>query len=122
MSSQTPRETLAMLDRRDGHRSAWTGEESDTLVPQHRIGGMGGSASKHRASNVVWLESDINGDIESNAEMQREAYRRGIKVSRFQDPAEVPIEHAVHGRVLLDDEGGWAPATTPDPYADWRDA
>jgi len=120
MSDQTPRETLMMLDDRDGHRSAWTGNDVDTLVPQHRVGGMGGSPSKHLASNVVWLESDINGFIEADVEWQREAFRRGIKVSRFQDPAVVPIEHAVHGRVLLDDEGGWMPADTADPFAEWR--
>lgn len=75
---------------------------------------------KHRPSAVVWLESLINGQIEADAEMQREAVRRGIKISKFQNPATTPIEHAVHGRVLLDDEGGWAPADQSDPYADWR--
>jgi hypothetical protein len=25
-------------------------------------------------------------------------------------PSQIPIEHAVHGRVLLDDSGGWTPA------------
>lgn len=122
MSDRTPKATLRMLDERDGHRCAWTGAESDTLVPQHRAGGMGGSPSKHRASNVVWLDSVINGLIESDIEMQREAYRRGIKISKFEDPTQSPIEHAVHGRVVLDDEGGWAPATTPDPFSDWRNA
>lgn len=115
----TPKATLRMLDARDGRVSAWTGLEGDTLVPQHRQGGMGGSSVKHRASNVVWLESAINGRIEAEPEMQREAFARGIKVSRFQDSAEVPIRHAVHGWVLLDDEGGWAPAATADPYAEW---
>jgi hypothetical protein len=38
--------------------------------------------------------------------MQAEAVRRGIKVSLHADPATIPIEHAVHGLVLLDDHGG----------------
>lgn len=122
MSDYTPAETLLMLDTRDGRRCAWTGEESDRLVPQHRQGGMGGSPLKHRPSNVVWLDSIRNGLIESDPEMQAEAVRRGIKVSRFADTTKEPIEHAVHGRVVLDDEGGWAPADAGDPFAGWRDA
>lgn len=42
MSDQTPQATLRMLDARDGHRSAWTGNEGDTLVPQHRLAGWAG--------------------------------------------------------------------------------
>ncbi|MDQ7877343.1 hypothetical protein Q9R08_05065 [Microbacterium sp. QXD-8] len=108
-----------MLDKRDGHRCAWTGEESDRLVPQHRAGGMGGSPSKHRASNVVWLDSIRNGLIESDPELQAEALRRGIKVSKFADTTEVPILHAVHGLVRLNDEGGWEPVEEPDLFAGW---
>jgi hypothetical protein len=101
----TPKWLLKDLDERDGHVSAWTGIESDTLVPQHRHGGMGGRKSKQRLSVVVWLESEINGLITSDAGWQREAYRRGIQVSGFKDPAEVPILHAVHGWCLLPDKG-----------------
>jgi hypothetical protein len=54
---------------------------------------------------VVWLESLINGEIESNPSMQAEAVRRGIKVSGFADPTMVPIEHAIHGLCLLGDDG-----------------
>lgn len=105
MSSQTPKALLAALEQRDGRRSAWTGNESDTLVPQHRQGGMGGRKSKHRLSNVVWLESDINGLIEADPAMQAEAVRRGIKISGHDDPEDVPVEHAVHGLVRLLDGG-----------------
>jgi hypothetical protein len=95
--------------RRDGMRSAWTGNESETLVPQHRQGGMGGRRSKHRLSNVVWLESEINGLIESDPEMQAEAVRRGIKIGGWDDPELVPLTHAVHGRVVLFDDGDVQP-------------
>lgn len=107
----TPKRVLRALDARDGHRSAWTGIGGDTLVPQHRQGGMGGRKDKHRLSNVVWLESVINGLIESDPVMQAEAVRRGIKVSLHANPALVPIRHAVHGWVLLDDFGGWVEIT-----------
>lgn len=107
----TPKALLRALDKRDGHRSAWTGVEyhpgpDDILVPQHRQGGMGGAKSKHRLSNLVWLESWLNGLIEDNATHANEARRRGIKISIHDNPQLEPVIHAVHGRVTLDDLGG----------------
>lgn len=110
----TPSSVLRSLGERDGHRSAWTGNDDETLVPQHRHGGMGGRKNKHRLSNVVWLESVINGLIESDPEWQMEALRRGIKISGFADPLTAPIKHAVHGIVLLDDLGGYVPSSAAD--------
>lgn len=101
----TPKPLLKALEERDGHVSAWTGHDCPELVPQHRQGGMGGRRGKHRLSNVVWLESTINGLIESDPTYQAEAVRRGIKISLHDDPTIVPIEHAVHGRCLLGDDG-----------------
>lgn len=117
MSTTTPKGLLRGLDERDGHTCAWTGMTSDTLVPQHRQGrGMGGSKAAHRLSNLVWLDSTLNGLIESDPAMQAEAVRRGIKVSRYEDIEEAKIEHAVHGLCRLLDDGtvvpveqkGWA--------------
>jgi len=105
-SRHVPKSVLAALTERDGHRSAWTGADVDTLVPQHRHGGMGGRKNKHRLSDLVWLESDINGLIESDAAWQAEALARGIKISLHADPEFVPVTHAVHGPVRLDDAGG----------------
>lgn len=116
MSDQTPRRLLVKLEHRDGRRSAWTGNESDTLVPQHRQGGMGGRRSKHRLSNVVWLESDVNGAIEADPTLQAEAVRRGIKIGGHADPSTVPVEHAVHGLVLLDDAGAVRPLQEAPPW------
>jgi hypothetical protein len=70
---------------------------------------MGGRANKHRLSNVVWLESIINGLIESDPEWQAEAIRRGIKISLHADPRMVPVLHAVHGEVWLTDQGEAVP-------------
>ncbi|MBF4628917.1 hypothetical protein [Curtobacterium flaccumfaciens] len=105
MADQTPKRLLAAVEARDGRRSAWTGNEVDTLVPQHRQGGMGGRKSKHRLSNVVWLESEINGLIESDPGWQAEAVQRGIKIGGHDDPELVEVRHAVHGLVLLRDDG-----------------
>lgn len=107
--AHVPPKTLVALERRDGHRSAWTGDDVPTLVPQHRHGGMGGRRGKHRLSVLVWLESDINGLIESDADYQAEAIRRGIKISLHADPTLVPVLHAVHGLVVLSDDGAVVP-------------
>lgn len=101
----TPARTLRELDRRDGHVCAWYGTDTGRLVPQHRQGGAGGRRDKHRLSNVVWLDSILNGLIEADAAYQAEARRRGIKISLHADPEQEPIEHAVHGRVFLHDDG-----------------
>ena len=93
---------------RDDNRCAWTGMESDRLVPQHRMGrGMGGSKLANRLSNGVMLDSLINGQIEADADLQAEAVRRGVKVSRYANPLHVPVLLAAHGWVLLDDDGGF---------------
>lgn len=105
-ATATPKRLLTALDARDGHVCAWTGVDTGRLVPQHRQGGMGGRKGKHRLSNLVWLDSFINGLIESDPKFQAEALRRGIKVSLHADPATVLVEHAVHGLCLLDDLGG----------------
>lgn len=102
----TPKRLLAALDARDGHRCAWTGIDTGRLVPQHRQGGMGGRKNKHRLSNLVWLDSIVNGLIESDPKFQADAVALGIKVSGFDEPSTVPIRHAVHGLCLLDDMGG----------------
>ena len=101
----TPKSVLVAVERRDGHVSAWTGDDCPELVPQHRQGGMGGSRRKHRLSNVVWLESLLNGLIESDPEWQDEAKRRGMKVSQYENPEEVPVLFSDGRWWLLSDDG-----------------
>lgn len=103
--SPVPRRLLDALDKRDTHVCAWTGIDTGRLVPQHRQGGMGGRKDKHRLSNLVWLDSLINGLIESDPTYQAEALRRGIKISLHADPLDEQVEHVVHGLVYLDDAG-----------------
>lgn len=113
--SQTPKSLLRTLEDRDGHVSAWSGDDVPELVPQHRQGGMGGSPRKHRASNVVWLESGLNGLIESDVKLQAEAQRRGVKVSQHADTEKVPVQYADGSWWLLSDDG------TKRPYlGDWE--
>lgn len=119
MSDTTPKVLLRALDARDGHVCAWHGPDgrSDvcapgTLVPQHRLGGMGGSATKHRLSVVVWLDSATNGLIESDPVMQKAAYLWGFKLLGDVDAEQAEILHAVHGRCLLKDDGTVVPLTS----------
>jgi 5-methylcytosine-specific restriction protein A len=35
---------------------------------------------------------------------------RSVSLNSTVDPADLPVWHAVHGRVLLDHDGGWLPA------------
>lgn len=107
--AHVPKKLLAALTARDGHRSAWTGDDNDTLVPQHRQGGMGGRRGKHDLANLVWLESELNGAIKDDADLQAEAMLRGIAVSIHADPSLVPVRHAVHGIVFLSSDGRAVP-------------
>ena len=66
---------------------------------------MGGSRYKHRLSNIVWLCSWINGAIESDAELAREARLRGIKLSKFANPEIVPVTYWDGVRWYLNDDG-----------------
>lgn len=111
----TPKPVLRAMTARDGHECAWHGEScgTDTLVPQHRQGGMGGSKLKHRLSNVVWLDSLTNGLIESDPDMAAEARRRGIKISQHDDPRTVPVTYP-DGTYWLTDDGRRVPAGDPE--------
>ena len=105
-ASFTPKQVKAIRER-DDNRCAMCGEEGDDLVPHHRANrGMGGRRSLNRLSNGVLLHSLENGLVESDPEMAVLARTKGIKISGHDEPSHIPIRHAVHGRVLLDDDGG----------------
>lgn len=117
--AHVPPATLEQITQRDGHVCSWLGYDTGRLVPQHRQGGMGGRAGKHQLSNVVWLDSLINGAIESDPEMQAEAKRRGVKISNHAtDPSLIPMFHATHGWRLLGN-GGSALTLTAAEAASW---
>lgn len=80
---------------------------------------MGGSKSKHRLSNVVWLESVLNGLIESSPSLQAEAKERGIKISRHADPETIPVQYADGTWWLLRDDGTRIPHQTDTEPQTW---
>lgn len=110
--------TLATVRERDGNRCAAcgltiVGERSrDWSLHHRRPAGMGGDRSPvtHGPANLVLLHgcgvSLCHGHVESN---RTESLELGLLVHRAHDPRTKPIEHAVHGRVLLTEEGGVEP-------------
>ena len=104
----TPKALLKALDLRDGRVCAWHGVTcgEDTLVPQHRANrGHGGRKSLHRLSNLIWICSALNSDMESDAVTAVLARRTGIKISSHAEPSAESIHHAVHGKCFLNDDG-----------------
>jgi hypothetical protein len=95
---------LAALRARDGDVCAWSGIETETLVPHHRANrGAGGFKGADRLSNLVLVDSIANGRFESD--LQQKAKLLGFKISRYADPESIPLFHKVHGWVLLKDDG-----------------
>lgn len=96
---------MEILRVRDKGVCAYTGLASDRLVPHHRANrGMGGARSSDALSNLVLVDSLINGRFEDD--LQRLAQERGFKISRYALPGSIPLFHAGYGSwVLLDDEG-----------------
>ncbi len=84
----------------------------DFSLHHRRAAGMGGDrqAVSHSPANLVLLHGSgctgCHGYVESN---RTESYDLGLLVHRSDDPREMPIEHAVHGLVLLDQDGGVIP-------------
>ena len=110
------RGTVQSIWDRDGGRCAWcgtpvAGERGLNWSVHHRQPrGMGGTAEAYvgRASNGVLLHGSgttaCHGYLEAH---RQEAEDKGFLVSRngVERPANVAIEHAVHGRCRLNDDG-----------------
>ena len=102
VADRVPAMTILALDRRDalrGRACVMSGSQSDRIVPQHRQGGMGGRKNKHRLTNVLWLDSILNGWIESDAGWAAQAQAWGVKVPVWvDDERRVPVYFANEGR------------------------
>jgi hypothetical protein len=84
-----------MRDAAAGRACVLTGVQTDRIVPQHRQGGMGGRKDKHRLPNLLWLDSLLNGFIESDAEWAAIAKAYGVKVPIWvKDVSTVPVFYA----------------------------
>lgn len=100
--------TVARLALRDGGRSCWHCWEDVAVGVQHRCTkGMGGSPEAERLSNGVILCNALNVAVEQDAQVAAWATAYGWKVSKWDDPAKVPVLDARTGFWwLLDDAGG----------------
>lgn len=101
-----PRATLAKIVERDGPACPHCGLPATTI--QHRSRrGSGGSNGAERPSNIIglcWMGNDSDAN-EAGVRPVFELY--GWSVSRYDDPAEVPVFEAWSGLWLrLDDAWG----------------
>lgn len=106
MADHVPITQLRKLTARDGHHCIWTATETERLVPQHRQGGMGGRRDKHALPRMVWLDSIVNGLIESDPVMQTIAKAWGIKISIHANAEQLPVFRPhMHAWFLLQGDG-----------------
>lgn len=115
----TPQQKATILFR-DGDKCAMCGRRATEA--NHRANrGAGGHRASNTLANGCAICHECNGAIESDPEAAELARARGVKVSRYEDPALVPYLSPLYGvPVLLDEAGGFAfvPTTAPvDPAA-----
>lgn len=113
-------ETLETVAARDEGRCARCGlpiggrRGVDFSLHHRRPAKAGGDRrpESHLSGNLVLLHGSgttgCHGHVEAN---RTESYASGLLVKEPTRPCDQPIRHAVHGRVLLDDEGGWTCAS-----------
>lgn len=91
---------------RDMHCPCGCMGREETYVPQHRKNrGLGGSKLLDTPSNIIVMCSELNGLIESNADLAAQAEQFGWKLKRWQDPAETPVFDRATGEwSLIDDD------------------
>jgi hypothetical protein len=94
---------------RDNNRCVHCGRQGDDLVPQHRLNrGFGGKNSKaNQVANCLVFCSVANGLIESDPDLQQEAYLYGWKLASWQDPLTEPVYYKFSGEwFILDNSYG----------------
>lgn len=92
-----------------------TGQETDRLIPNHRIDrGMGGSKLLDNPENLVLMDSIINGLITHDKDWERKAFKYGWSLESWQDPATEPFYHiGLHQWVQPDGDWNLLPARIP---------
>jgi 5-methylcytosine-specific restriction endonuclease McrA len=95
-------------------QSCWHCGTEANLVLHHRSNrGSGGSKLLDRASNLIAICSEFNVSMESYLPDAREARNRGIKISRYDIPSQVPIKRFDSREFVLDDFGKVFELTEP---------
>lgn len=111
-------------------RRGYPAYEGGWSVQHREARGAGGVKSRKGRVRRPWLVlpsngalmcgdgvSGCHGDVETRE--RAEGRRLGFVVSAngVRRPSEVPVRHAVHGWVLLDDVGGWSVVDEPEEAA-----
>lgn len=78
----------------------------DVAVPHHRANrGAGGFKGGNKPSNLLVMCARANQLMESDHDWARLARTYGWKISRYDDPSEIPVWYPLEGRwFLLNDE------------------
>lgn len=102
------RRQFAKYLARDQHCLCGCLGREDTYIPQHRMNrGIGGSKALDRPANIIVLCAEVNGLIESNADLAQKARVYGWKLQRWQIPEETPIYDRATGEwSILDNDFG----------------
>ncbi|MFC9934614.1 hypothetical protein [Glutamicibacter sp. NPDC127525] len=102
------RKQFAKYLARDQHCPCGCLGREDTYIPQHRANrGIGGSKALDRPANIIVLCSEVNGLIESNADLAQQARAYGWKLQRWQIPEETAIyDRATCEWSILDNDFG----------------
>lgn len=114
-----PRKVFERYLERDVACFATGAANSDRLIPQHRLGGMGGNR-RETPSAILTFDSIMNVAIETDPWWQRQAYRYGWKLQNGDDPLTSPVWHRTRGWLMLDDEFGVRQATAEE-VEDWKE-
>jgi hypothetical protein len=106
------RRAYALVRARSGGICEGCGKANATDVHHRHYRGRGGWDV---ASNLIHLcggPSGLAGGNHSGCHgiaHSKAGEDRGWSVRSCFTPADMPLDHALHGRVLLDDGGGWSP-------------
>jgi hypothetical protein len=98
----------AKVTRRDGHICAWLGRDTGDLVLYSRTGRNLPTPADH-----VWLDEYLTRAIHDDPLTGMEATNRGVVIEASVNPAHTRLYHAVHGPIVLSDNGGWTSQEVP---------
>lgn len=105
MADKIPEKSRLLVKTRDQHRCVRCSSPQASEWHHRRSRSVRDDAT-HQPQNGVWLCLVCHAWAHAHP---FEAKASGLIVSRHSDPAVEPVEHALYGRVLLTENGGYQP-------------
>lgn len=110
--SEVSKRVRDLVLERDRHVCVICGRGGEGLNLHHRrLRQHGSEAERHLPSNLITVcgsgTTGCHGEIHADP---RASYARGWMVHSYSDPLTTPVD-TCHGRLLLDDEGGFTDLT-----------